>query len=527
MSLEDLRLLRERLSSSFSIFEKISGGWKKRSSGANPLTFMSETLELKTPPHIREWISLLETHRQLVVEASRDHAKSWTFSYSWPLYQVQRFLNPHLAACEAPCEAPNLLLAKEPIHVALISYSEDQARKNLSRIRKQCEGNPWLQWLIPVSKSFTWDTGKLEFSNGSTLEAFGFGSSIRGGHYHLVVIDDPTKDHWTMSITEQENFLYGVVVPAVRRGAQLVVTGNPVERQDLLFSLENNKEFVCKKYPAWNDRMEPLWPEQYTIDDLKAKQRLIPTHLFAREYLLKRVSAADATFKEEWIHYYHKDQLRGIRLLRFMTIDPALTAGGDATGAVVCGVDSDGVAWVLDRLRYRGELKQGIDELIEMMVRNNMEDGFIGCEEFAFQRIYRTYLEEEIARRKLPFHVEATGRDTRKSKAARIESLQPRIRSGRLRFLEDEHKPLVDQLLLWDPLSKTNDDDEIDALSWEVPLWGDGVADDAPIVRETNLKAPLSRFRAQTFDESFEEVRGERQDRNVLTALFADMRQEA
>ena len=510
MSLEELKQLYDKL-------KQISSACKKRSAGASPVTFLAETLDLKTPAHIREWLSLLETHKQLVVEASRDHAKSWTFSYAWPLYLIQKHLNPH--------DPKTAASVKEPVHVALISYSEDQARKNLARIRKQCESNPWLQWLLPTAKSYTWDAGKLEFSNGSTLEAFGFGSSIRGGHYHLVVIDDPTKDHWTMSVTEQENFLYGVVVPAVRRGSQLVVTGNPVERQDLLYSLENNAEFVCKKYPAWNDRMEPLWPDQYTLDDLKAKQRLIPTHLFAREYLLKRVSAADATFREEWVHYYDKDQLRGTRLLRFMTIDPAITAGGDATGAVVCGVDSDGVAWVLDRLRYRGELTGGINELIDMMVRNHMEDGFIGFEEFGFQKIYRAALEEELARRNLSFNIQPIGRNTRTTKAARIESLQPRIRSGRLRFARDEHKPLVDQLLLWDPLSKTNDDDEIDALGWQVPLWGEGVADDAPVVREAgnHLKAPLSRFRAQTFTESFEEVCAERQDRNFLSRLFSDM----
>ena len=515
MSLEDLKQLRARLSQTGERLEKILGAWTKKSAGANSVTFLGEVLELKTPAHIREWLILLETHKQLVVEASRDHAKSWTFSRAWPLYRVQKALNPH---------DPRAAEGAPPCHVALISYSEDQARKNLAWIRKTCESNPWLKWLMPESKSYVWDAGKLEFSNGSTLEAFGFGSSIRGGHYHLVVIDDPTKDHWTMSVTEQENFLYGVVVPAVRREGQLVVTGNPVERQDLLYSLENNGEFVCKKYPAWNDKLEPLWPDQYTLEDLRAKQRLIPTHLFAREYLLKRVSAADATFKEEWIHYYKADDLKGIRLLRFMTIDPALVAGGDAMAATVAGVDSSGVAYVLDRLRFRGELKQGIDELIEMMVRNHMEDGFIGCEEFAFQKIYQMYLEEEIERRGLSFQVHPVGRDSRKIKAARIESLQPRIRNGRLRFLEDDHKPLVDQLLLWDPLSKTNDDDEIDALSWQVPLWGEGVADDTPAVHVAPLRAPLSRFRAQTFNEVFEEMQGERQSKDFLRNLFDDFR---
>lgn len=435
-----------------------------------------------------------------MIEAARDHSKSWTLSYAWPLYQIQK------------CKDP-----ENPLHVALVSYSEEQARKNLARIRKAVEGNPWLKRLMPISKSYTWDADKLEFSNNCTLEAFGLGSSIRGGHYHLVVIDDPAKDHWTISLAEQENFLYGVLIPAVRRGGQVIITGNPVGKQDLLSGLENNGEFFCFKYPAWDDKKVPLWPDQYTRDDLEAKQRLIPAHLFAREYLLKRISSNDAIFKTEWIRYYQTQQIAGIPLFKIMTIDPALVASGDAMAAVVTGTDADGRTFVIDRLSFRGELKAGIDALIDLMTETNPD--FIGCEEFAFQKIYRTYLEEEIDRRGMPFIVDSVGRDSRKSKAARIAALQPRIRQGRLLFAQD-HKPLIDQLLLWDPASKTNDDDEIDALSWQVPLWQKPV-DDGAIMHINPLRAPIRK--GQTFDEVFEEIRQDNQNRDYITQIFADM----
>ena len=397
-----------------------------------------------------EWLNHLETHKKLLVEASRDHGKSWLFSYLYPLFSIQRIKNP-----------------KEAISIALISYSEEQAKKNLARIRKAIESNPSLKWLMPKSKSYTWESGMLNMSNDCTVESFGFGSSIRGGHYHKVIVDDPCKDHGTMSVPEQENFLFGAVVPAVRRGGQIVVTGNPVDKQDFLEVIERNKEFKHFFYPCINEKGQPLWPEQYTLADLDEKRRMQPPHMWAREYMLKRVSSADSKFKEEWIKYYQDYQIQG-RLYKTMTIDPALSPGGDAMAAVVTGYDKDGNVFVLDRMSFHGDFKTGIGELCDFMERNFPD--FIGCEDFAFQAMYRIWLEEEIERRGLPFHVQPIGRDSKKSKAARIEALQPKLAQGKLWFRQ-EHKPLIDQLLLWDPLSKHNDDDEIDALAWQVPLW--------------------------------------------------------
>lgn len=419
------------------------------------------------------------------------------FSYAWPLFNVQKVKDP-----------------KKAISVALISYSEDQSKKNLARIRKSIENNRHLQWLKPRSNSYVWDAGALNCANDCQIEAFGFGSSIRGGHYHIVVIDDPTKDHWTMSIEEQENFLYGVIVPAVRKGGQLVITGNPVDKQDLLERVENNKEFSTHKYPCIKEDGQALWPEQYTLEDIDAKRRLIPAHKFAREYLLKRVSSADAKFKEEWIKYYRPTDIERKHLYRIMTIDPAISPGGDALAAVVTGTDMLGITYVIDRMGFRGDFREGVVALCEMMERNKPD--FVGIETYAFQKMYQIWLEEEMSKRGLNhIGINELGRDNRKSKAMRIEALQPKISQGSILFLEDEHKPLVDQLLLWDPLGKHNDDDEIDALAWQVTLW------QAPSDEPTHEYAGLDPG-AETFGDIAEKL-ALNGDGSYITKLFSDM----
>ena len=385
------------------------------------------------------------------MEAARDHGKSFVFSYAWPLFNIQKIKE-----------------GMQPENIALISYSEDQAKKNLARVRKAIDSKHELNWLYPKSKAYVWESSMLNMSNDCTLETFGFGSSVRGGHYHRIIVDDPTKDHFSMDLDEQENFFFGVIIPALRKGGQLVVTGNPVAKKDLLAKLESNAEFKTFFYPALNSLDEPLWPEQYAKEDIEARRRQIPIHIFLREYMLKRVSAADAKFKQDWIHYYESKDLEKKALYKIMTIDPAISPGGDALAAVVTGTDTKDNTFVLERMAFRGQFQQGIDLLCDLMQRHSPQE--IGFETFSFQKMYKIWLEDAMKRRDIYFYIKEIGRDSKKTKAMRIEALQPKLAQGKLFFTKEQHS-LVDQLLLWDPLSRNNDDDEIDALAYQVGMW--------------------------------------------------------
>ena len=495
MTLSDLKNACDELRS-FLRFSRASLG------SASLPEFLKETLtlpeEIKYWPtlrHVQEWTHLVQTHQKLLVEASRDHFKSTFFSWAYPLFLVQR--------------------VRDPVHafgIAMFSYSEGQAQKNLKRIRQEIESNPWLKWLIPKSKSHVWDVGTMDMSNGCWIEGYGFGSSFRGRHPKHVIVDDPSKDEGTgtMSLEQQIEFFSGVIVPAAKKHSQIVVTGNPVSKKDFLCWLEQNKAFSSYFYPILNSKGEPLAPEHYDHRAIDDKRMTIPAHIFAREYLLKRVSAEDAKFREEWIRYYESERIARKALYRIMTIDPALSPGGDAMAAIVTGTDANTDTYTLGRLSFRGDFRQGIGFLCDMMVEHTPD--FIGIETFAFQRMYKIWLEDELKRRGLNFWVQEVGLDSRKTKAARIESLQPKLAQGKLHFLR-EHKPTIDQLLLWDPLSKTNEDDEIDALAWQVPLWRAPYEDAA---------VPDTRPRPGTFAEAFESMR--QGEGTWLTRLFEDMR---
>ncbi len=448
--------------------------------------------------HIQEWVKLVETHDKLVVEASRDHFKSTFFSFVLPLFWTQRVRDP-----------------KEAFGIAMFAYSDAQSQKYIKRIRQEIETNPWLKHLLPKSKSSVWDSTTLDMSNGCWIESYGFGSSFRGRHPKKVLVDDPCKDSGTgsMSIEQQIQFFSGVIIPALKKRGegQIIVTGNPVDKIDFLEWLENNKAFTFRKYPALNENDEPLAPRHYDRAAIEDKRSVIPPHIFAREYMLKRVSSADARFKPEWITYYDPKDLEGKPLYRVMTIDPAMSPTGDNLAGVVTGTDNKGNVYVLECVLFRGNLDAGVSRMVDLMVTHQPD--FIGCEVFAMQALYKVHLEQEVQRRGLYFNLQEVGRDSKKKKAARIESLQPILSQKRLQFTRDQQK-LIGQLLLWDPISKSNDDDGIDALSWQVPIWRKP-GDDTVTVREEPG--------AGTFAEAFEQIRTRQMDANYLTRLFSDM----
>lgn len=383
------------------------------------------------------------------MEAARDHGKSHFFSYGLPLWLVNK-VQP----------------GDPPVYIALGSYSEEQANKNLKKIRNAVEDIPSLRWLKSRKKSAVWDVSELNFSNGSEIRTFGVGSSVRGGHFHHVIFDDPSKDHWTIGLEQQKNFLFGVVSPAVRRGGQLLVTGTPVDLQDLLWILEENEKFPVFKYPALDKDNKPLWEDQYTYEDLMDRKGMIGSYLFAREYMLKRLNSEDAQFKQEWIKYY--DKKPDLPAYRIMSVDPTLE-GKDSMGIVVTDTTAKMKTYVVFSGKFKGTVQEAIETMFELY--DKYKPDVFGIETFVFQRILKLWLEMEQEKRGIYFPIiELEKEGVRKTYKARMMSLQPRIQSGDIMFREGEDDDLVTELLCWDPESKTNTDDIMTALAHQVPL---------------------------------------------------------
>jgi predicted phage terminase large subunit-like protein len=69
---------------------------------------------------------------------------------------------------------------------------------------------------------------------------------------------------------------------------------------------------------------EPLWPENFTLDEIAKIRMIVGASAFASEYM--NAPNDDGIIKDEWIKYYEPEDLVGRPLVYFAGIDPSARA---------------------------------------------------------------------------------------------------------------------------------------------------------------------------------------------------------
>ena len=400
--------------------------------------------------HHRIWYRLINNPR-LALECARGHGKTTFWSIAYPLWKM--VTNPNY-------------------HICIISYSESQSKAILRNLRLALESTPAFQDMIPQRwKPGSWGKTEVHLLNRSYVNCKSFGSSIRGGHYDLIIVDDPLKDRSSMPQDQQENVFFGVISPALKPNGQIIVVGTPVKFGDLFDMLAKNKQYKHYRFPALNEQDNPhglpegqaLWPGEFSMEVLdKKKEELQQYWFFAREFLLQRVDPENAPFKQEWIKYYDKAPERMVTL---MSVDPAITYQGDYTGIVVTGTDVDNNTHVLASRKLRtANINEIVDTIMDVAQQFNVKQLLI--EAIGFQRLFKFWLYKEFEKRNYYMGIEEIkGYSTTKNQ--RILSLQPKIEAGQMFFRRSDTNILSEFMAF----PKNDHDDLIDALSMQVGKW--------------------------------------------------------
>jgi predicted phage terminase large subunit-like protein len=404
-------------------------------------------LGLEYPAHFTEWGELAGKHKRLLLLASRDHGKSTLLDIILPITRI---------------------LKNKGYKILIVSYSDAQVLKLTGAIKALFESKPKLKEFSPKSEE-DWSKSRMVFKDGSLIEALAFGSTGRGGHYDLVLVDDPVKDFGGMNPEEQSQFFTRTITPMVNPGGQLIVTGTYVYDGDLIDRIKKNKEYHTAEYPAINAAGEPLWPNRWSLEHLAARQRELEgsddPFAFDKEYLLKKIDAKAQFFKRSMFKFYDPDKIPE-RLSRMGSVDPAITTDGDDTALVACGTAEDKKTYLLgfDRLRT-DDIHAIVERVFEMVKKWSLP--YIQFETIGFQKLFKFHLYEGMREKNQYFGIEEI-KTHRKSKQARIMALQPRIASGSLLFHPTAHEEIISQFLAF---PRGQRDDLIDALSFQVGKW--------------------------------------------------------
>ncbi len=158
-----------------------------------------------------------------------------------------------------------------------------------------------------TNREIPWGQEEVEYNDG-VLEATTVGTTPRGGHYNLVIGDDPLREDNKYPMERIIDYYQGVLKPTTyTKKARYVIAGTPQSDDDLFHTLMNDvldkhnrpigkialnaissAGFHSSVYPAIlnHKTKEVLVPEIWTYDQLMEERKKIGDIRFSREMMV-------------------------------------------------------------------------------------------------------------------------------------------------------------------------------------------------------------------------------------------------
>ncbi len=402
-----------------------------------------ERLKAMVPGKFRDSFKPAKDIDGIVDVEPRGHGKSTRMTFAFPLW---------------------CLLYKKANFIVIIGASKEDAELQMSNIKLALEENERLiEDFRPQHRQGsgkTWNKSFLALENGTAVVAKGKGGSLRGirNKEHrpdLIIVDDTFKDKEADSsvIREQVYRWFGRTVQPLGFDALIVVVNTITNEDDLPSRLLN--DIKSGKKASWiglrfsaecpaqegDSHDRPLWPERYSWEALKKKQKDLGSIAYAIEYLSQPLGDEDRLVKSNWIQRVKAEEIPS-SLKFYAGIDPA-TGVHDQSAMTSIGKDKDGTLYVV-RSEGRTESPSAFTARIIREYRM-FHHRRILMETVQFQAVYKEQVTKDAAKEGLiiPLKGYSPGKA---SKAVRLMAVSPWIENGIIKFgpgTED----LLDQLL--------------------------------------------------------------------------------
>jgi len=356
--------------------------------------FGRKVLNMEVSDHHESWSEFTAKHNRLCILSSRDHGKSFFYSFAYVIWRMYYKWIPPLPSSEFK-SIPRQALGY------IFSASQEKAIEFLELVKTEIDTNEKLVFLRP-SKRDTWSKTEIKAANGSVVRARGFGVAVRGGHPVWAVCDDVLNDESIYSeITRLKavDYFYSAITPMVVPGGQLVTIGTPMHSQDLYNALKINPEYFFSRFPALKENGDALWPSRYNVAMLKKRESEIGSVRFAREYLCLPVSDESSLFPENVLkeNYDYESELvtemtDGLHneYELFTGVDLAMSASvaADYTVITTIGIDQFKNRRLFDMRRFKGRsMTEQLREIEDVYHTYRPQRIFI--EDNQFQRVFK------------------------------------------------------------------------------------------------------------------------------------------
>lgn len=437
------------------------------------------------------------------IEAPRGHAKSTTFTFKDSIHAAA-YAYKH--------------------YEIILSDSSEQAEGFLGDIKTEFEENAALREDFGELPGRVWKASVILLTNGVKIEAIGSGKKIRGRRHKqwrpdLIVCDDLENDE-NVNTAEQRkklrNWFYKAVSKAGDTYTDIVYIGTLLHFDALLANVANNPSYKTVKYRgvisfAENTELWDAWEAIYTDLTNEKRQEEARTFYEAHEaemlegtavlwkeklsyydLMVIRISEGEAsfnseiqnepidpescTFQEEWFDFWDDEgkQLPDFSDPRFVFIganDPSLGKNKKSDTSSIFALAKDtstGYIYVLIADIAKRKPDQIIEDAIEAS-RRLKRDYKRPYYQFGVETVQFQYYFAEIMRQKsaaIGEYLPIVEINSVQNKDARIQSLQPFVKNGYVKFSK-KHKTLLKQMYEY-PMGKN--DDGPDGLQMAVKL---------------------------------------------------------
>ena len=343
-----------------------------------------------------EWFQMAQLYRLLCIEAARDHSKSYSWSFAYPLWRLYRYTRP-TTVVNPPDE---IKFYKEGM---IITNEFKLAKKLLKKVKEEIQTNQVLyEALYPEKNVGGWANESITCKTGAEITLSSFRTSNRGPHPGWIVVDDFLDKSAIYSKEQREKFVEvfnAEIMNMILPQGQVIVVGTPFHEKDLYSTLKEDPQWHVFEYPAIFPDGSILWSNRYNFEALKAKRITLGSMIFSREILVRPVSDSTSIFP--WsileqafvnmnnISLVSNRQSYPVKLKKVaIGVDWALSAnaGADYTEMVVGGIDELDQIHLLALESLHGA---GYNEQIATLQRLNLnfQPEVILAETNGFQRV--------------------------------------------------------------------------------------------------------------------------------------------
>jgi len=238
--------------------------------------------------------------KRLIINMPPRHTKSEFASYLLPAWFLGRFPNKKVIQSSNTGE---------------LAVGFGRKVRNLVDSEAYKDIFPHLELQADSKAAGRWNTSK-----GGDYFAIGVGGTVTGKGAHLLIIDDPHSEQeaalaatnpdiydkvyeWYTSGPRQRLQPGGSIVIVMTRWAQRDLTGQVLKAA----AGRGGEQWEVIEFPAIMPSGNPLWPEFWSLDELKALQDESPNAKWQAQYQQNPIGNESAIIKRDWWQWWEED----------------------------------------------------------------------------------------------------------------------------------------------------------------------------------------------------------------------------